>query len=128
MVLVKPDIGVSTAEAYAALDAIPDRESQRATHKMEAAINKGSAEEIIMRTGNDFEPWAFERYRDLAILYDDFMMAGCINARLAGSGSAVFGMLGSATHAEKVARLMQKKYSRVFIACTVGRNEALQYE
>jgi 4-diphosphocytidyl-2-C-methyl-D-erythritol kinase len=124
-VVVKPEVNVSTAWAYAALDAMPDRISARATRRMEEAVRTGDAEQVIRRMTNDFEAVIFDKHLPLALLCDEFLMARACNARLCGSGAAVFGVARSRTEAEEVARLMRLKYPRVHVCRALARAESL---
>ena len=59
---------------------------------------------------------------------DELMMARARNARLCGSGSAVFGVTLNQAEAEETARMMRLKYSRVFVCRAVPRAESLAFE
>lgn len=123
-VVVKPERRTSTAEAYEALDALPNRVSARATRSMERAISPlktPARERITARMTNDFEQWAFSEYMDLALLHDELMMARACAAHLCGSGSAVFGVAWSEEEANETARIMRLKYERVFVCHSVNR-------
>lgn len=124
-VIVKPDADVSTAEAYRALDAIPDRASARATRRMEEALASGEPERVVARMSNDFEQVVFARHLPVALLHDDLLMARARNARLCGSGSAVFGVCYSEAGAREVARLIRLKYAEVHVCRALARSEAV---
>lgn len=124
-VIVKPDIRVSTAWAYRVLDSLPNRQSARATRRMEEALGTGEVGRIYSRMTNDFEQAIFPEHLPVALLHDDLSMARCRTAHLCGSGSAMFGLCLSETDANEAARIMRLKYEIVHVCRTVGRREAL---
>ena len=126
-VVVKPEVDVPTAEAYRAMDAIPQRPSARATRSMESILAGGDAERIMSRMTNDFEQAIFLEHLPLALLHDELMMARSHNARLCGSGSALFGVLPTRGAAEEAARLMRLKHRQVAVARSVSRAESLSF-
>ncbi len=85
LVIVKPDVGVSTAAAYAALDALPHRRAGSATN---AFLNNE------LRLGNDFEAVILPAYPSIAkvhaILSQTVGTDESFTPWLCGSGSAVF--------------------------------------
>lgn len=126
LAIIKPQQSVSTAWAYGALDAIPDRLSARATRKMEEVLAGGEVDRIISRMTNDFEQVIFAEYPPIALLHDEFLMARARNARLCGSGSAVFGVTTDDASANEIARIMRLKYDRVFVCRTLTRAECFE--
>jgi len=124
-VIVKPEIDVSTAWAYGALGAIPDRVSARATRRMEEALRAGDVERIVARMTNDFEQVVFQEHLAIALLHDEFLMARARNARLCGSGAAVFGVTCDRAGAEEVARILRLKYPNVLVCRALTRAESL---
>ena len=125
LVLVKPEESVSTAWAYNALDTLPDRKSHRGTKRMEEALHSRDHDRILAFQSNDFELPIFEQYPTLAWLHDDLMMAGCLTARLCGSGSALYGIAASDREAERIAGLLRQKYPRTHTAHTLTRAETI---
>jgi 4-diphosphocytidyl-2-C-methyl-D-erythritol kinase len=123
-VVVKPPENISTAWAYAALDALPERISARATRSMEEILQSGSIERVVARMTNDFEQVVLAEHLPIALLHDDLLMARARNARLCGSGSAVFGVALSEAEAQSIARLMRRKYSEVYVCRALTRAES----
>ena len=124
LVVVKPDIGVSTGWAYAQLDADPERASHRATKRFEEALQSGDRDRLIQWQSNDFELPVFAHFPELAWLHDELRMAGAVTAHLCGSGSAIYGVAENETQAQKIAKLMRAKYSRVYVAQTLTRKQS----
>lgn len=124
LVVVKPDVGVSTAWAYSALDNDAERTSHRATKRMEEALAQGDTDRFFAWQSNDFELPVFEHHPQLAWLHDELRMAGARAVHLCGSGSAVYGMMATEREAERVASLLRQKYPLSFATRTLTRAEA----
>ena len=129
LVIVKPDENVSTGWAYNELDAIPDRQSHRATKRMEEALRNDDPDRVIAFQSNDFELPIFQRHPKLAWLHDEMRMAGCVVAHLCGSGSALYGVPANPGADEtRIAGMLQKRYPRAYIAHTLDRFPSLAYD
>jgi 4-diphosphocytidyl-2-C-methyl-D-erythritol kinase len=90
VLLAIPTFGVSTADAYGWLaDAAPER-GRRAALLQPAMLTGWPA--LKAHTMNDFEPVVERHHPELAVLRGAFTEAGAAIARLAGSGSTVFGI------------------------------------
>jgi 4-diphosphocytidyl-2-C-methyl-D-erythritol kinase len=85
IVLVKPDIAVSTAEAYAAVSPKTPAVSLKEIIKRPV----GEWREAMV---NDFEASVFARYPDIAALKEELYRSGAVYASMSGSGSSVFGL------------------------------------
>ena len=123
LVVVKPEENVSTRWAYEQLDADPERQSHRATKRMEEALKEGDAGRILAWQSNDFELPVFARFPKLAQLHDDLLMARCSAAHLCGSGSAVYGVAENEDNAKKIASLLKTRYPKTYVARTISRAE-----
>jgi len=108
LVIARPNVGVSTASAYAALDEIDRRIAGDAT----ARWPRGGL-------ANDFEPVVFAKYPEVAAVRDAILNAGCRSANLCGSGSAVFGVCDNAGAVRE--RLLTAGYDKVWTAQTAPR-------
>ena len=85
LVLVKPDIAISTAEAYAGV------KPQKPATPI-AKILKLPVEQWQGRLCNDFEESVFARHPEIAATRDLLLDLGATYAAMSGSGSAVFGL------------------------------------
>ncbi len=121
LVIVKPEENVSTGWSYNQLDSIPDRQSHRATKRMEQALREGDAGRLIAWQSNDFELPVFAHFPKLAWLHDELRMAGCRVAHLCGSGSALYGVTDNEAEAHRIADLLLPRYPKTYIACSVGK-------
>lgn len=85
LVIVKPDVSVSTAEAYAGIT--PDDSGASVAE----IVSRGLTEwrELLV---NDFEKSVFARYPTLRQLKDMLYDSGAVYASMSGSGSALYGI------------------------------------
>ena len=86
LLVVKPPIGMSTAEAYQQVTRHPEAEGKLAA-LLEQPI--GEWREFIV---NDFEPVVFAHYPELAALRDRLYCHGALYAAMSGSGTALYGI------------------------------------
>ena len=86
MVVVKPDIHVTTAEAYA--DIIPRKPSQ----SIREVIERISIEDWKHLLVNDFEESVFRKFPAVGRLKNTLYQKGAVYASMSGSGSSVFGI------------------------------------
>lgn len=96
MVLVKPDIFVSTKDAYAHVTA------QRPQHPLTELLTQ-PIEQWQYTVVNDFEPSVFSKYPEIAAIKDRLYDLGALYASMSGSGSSVFGIFNkSVEHIDEV--------------------------
>ena len=86
LLVVKPPIGMSTAEAYRQVTRHPEAEGKLAA-LLERPI--GEWRELIV---NDFEPVVFAHYPELAALRDTLYYHGALYAAMSGSGTALYAL------------------------------------
>ena len=103
LVLVKPDEGVSTREAYAGVKpAVPAR-----------SLVERLADPITQWQGsvkNDFEPSVFAAHPVIADVKQQLLDVGAVYASMSGSGSTVFGLFDSKEKAERLRPLTEYIY------------------
>ncbi|MGD9496605.1 MAG: 4-(cytidine 5'-diphospho)-2-C-methyl-D-erythritol kinase [Armatimonadota bacterium] len=103
IVLVKPALAVSTAEAYGMLEPRNFSGGARA-RAMAAAIDRGAGlAEIAAEVYSAFAPVLTQRWPVLGELKSRLRRSGALAAEITGSGSAVFGLFGSRTEASAAA-------------------------
>lgn len=85
LAIIKPDVSVSTREAYAGVT--PNIPTTALQQRINAPINEW--QRIIK---NDFEKSIFTTHPELAIIKEKLIAAGAIYAAMSGSGSAMFGI------------------------------------
>lgn len=86
LLIVKPPIGMSTAEAYRQVTHHPKAEG-----KLTALLEQPIAQwrELIV---NDFEPVVFAHYPEVAALQDTLYRHGALYTAMSGSGTALYGI------------------------------------
>ncbi len=88
IVLVKPNVSVSTKEAYAGLT--PKQPTVALTEILSLPIEQWQGKLI-----NDFEPTVFAKYPQIQQIKEELLNLGAVYASMSGSGSAVFGLFTS---------------------------------
>lgn len=107
-VVAVPDVQVSTAEAYAWLDAAPDR-PRKGSEEFIAALRSGDPVAIARSVWNDFEPVVTERVPAIAELRDRLLERGAMGAAMTGSGSGVYGFFPTPDEATSVAFALKRE-------------------
>lgn len=92
LVIVKPPIHVSTAEAYAGVT------PGRAQSSISETITKVPVVEWKNVLINDFEKTVFIRHPEIRQIKDQLYQLGAVYASMSGSGSAVYGIFDSPIH------------------------------
>lgn len=112
IVLCKPNIGVSTKEAYALADrgTIPYKPH---TDRMAAALGTGKLEAVCKALGNHFE--AVLQLPEIESLKREMEALGALGAGMTGSGSVVFGLFEQEAAARCCEQELQKIYREVFL-------------
>lgn len=88
--LIKPDVAVSTPEAYSLVSpAVPEI-------SLKEIVNRPVAEWKNLMT-NDFEKSVFTKYPVIGEIKDRIYEAGAVYASMSGSGSSVFGLFDTPT-------------------------------
>lgn len=127
LVIVTPNASVSTANAYAALNA-PSLTSTESVSILSSSFTEPlSTDSSQWPLHNDFEGVIFEREPEIRRAKDALLAAGARNALLAGSGSSVFGIFSDqAARDHALDNLRSEIGWRVFACHTLSRSEYLQ--
>lgn len=83
LVMIKPDCGVSTKEAYAGI-------KPKGSSELFKVVQNGS--ELFKVATNDFEDTVFVVHPEIAKIKQRLLDAGAVYAAMSGSGSTVFGL------------------------------------
>ena len=130
VVIVKPQAGISTSEAYRALKApaltTPKAVSILASSLTQASFSDSEQWRLCDHLENDFERVIFDMDPEIRRVKETLMQVGARCALLAGSGSSVFGIFENATELSSAARALSKESSwRIFTCVTLSRDEYL---
>lgn len=85
LIMLKPDVYVSTREAYAGITPYPEPHLLDSYHQSPITNN-------LSPLRNDFEKSVFEKHPLLARLKEGLLAAGAVYAAMSGSGSTIFGL------------------------------------
>ncbi len=102
-VLAIPEFGVSTKDAYGALDYSKIGKNTNITRNLRAALEQNNIHDIDQYLHNDFEISVYSQYPRLREIRDKLLKAGCSGAVMSGSGSTILGVVPDKETAEKVA-------------------------
>jgi 4-diphosphocytidyl-2-C-methyl-D-erythritol kinase len=94
LILVKPDIHVSTAEAFAGI------RPQQPQHSLQELVQQPVSEWKHL-VKNDFEDSVFRKHPAIRIIKEKLYSMGAQYASMSGSGSAVFGIFDNEVGSEK---------------------------
>jgi 4-diphosphocytidyl-2-C-methyl-D-erythritol kinase len=111
LVVAKPPVGVSTPAAFAALNAAAVStgaayDSQARLQKLVDNFRSGAVSRAARELKNRLEGAAMALTPWIAALREAFAGCGALGHAMTGSGSAYFGVMRSARHAQQVARRM----------------------
>ncbi|MHB1652479.1 MAG: 4-(cytidine 5'-diphospho)-2-C-methyl-D-erythritol kinase [Desulfitobacteriaceae bacterium] len=122
MVLVKPEAGVNTAEAYHRFSTL-GRYSHLEREKWETVLRGGKVHALANILCNDLEQVSVEMVPAIAGVKTLLLEIGCLGALMSGSGSAVFGLVRDEKQASEVVHFLHKKgYQQVWQTRTVEKN------
>ena len=92
VLVVKPDISISTAEAYDSIDGIEDLFHPDIDALESSIMKKEDPDKIVMHMGNSFEKPMSEKYPVIGEIKEVLDRNGALKAMMSGSGPSVFGI------------------------------------
>ena len=113
LVMIKPNCGVSTKEAYAGIVRHPEVEGQ-----IKQALVEGKAlTDMCPLLINDFEQTVFPLHPEIAKIKKRLQDAGAVYAAMSGSGSTVFGLFQNDSEGRTDAqlRLLHEEFTTMVI-------------
>ena len=138
LIVITPNAGVSTAEAYAAAEfACLDNNEYRTlfflvriTRQIHDIRNRGLCRwknHLPDDLKNDFESVIFDIEPEIRRTKEALLQAGALGALLAGSGSSVFGIFADREDQQRALNEIKLEAGwRIFPCVTVSRNEYLR--
>lgn len=124
LIVITPNAKVSTAKAYASLNAASLTTSERASILSSSLADVSSADSRQWPLRNDFERVIFEIEPEIERAKMALLDAGARGALLAGSGSSVFGVFeGEAARDRGLENLKSEAGWKVFSCHTLSREE-----
>ncbi len=118
-VLVKPDIHVSTKEAYLMVKPSVPKMSLKEIIKMPVAEWKNSMV-------NDFEISVFPLYPEIKEIKETLYQSGALYASMSGSGSSVFGIFDAKWDMNNLDNSLERYYLRIWNQLDVHSGIALR--
>lgn len=115
MVLVRPDVSVSTPWAYKTFDSLTSIPKKGSLSDLTNVLDQ-SPEIIAAHLVNDLEEAVLPAYAEIRQARDDLLQAGAFGALMSGSGSSVFGIVRDQAHAEQIAVSLKNRYPWVHTA------------
>ena len=126
LVVVTPDVRVSTAEAYKALSAPALTKTDGVVNLSVSRTEADFPDSLCDVWSNDFEAVVVRLYPEIGRARERLVEAGAGRVMLSGSGSSVFGVFESKREAERArADLKAEGGWRVFACETLARAEYL---
>ena len=113
LVMIKPNCGVSTREAYSGIIRHPEVEGE-----IQQALASGkSFAEMRSLLVNDFEQTVFALHPEIAAIKQRLLSAGAVYAAMSGSGSTVFGLFqdDAEGRTDTQLRLLHEEFSTMII-------------
>jgi len=107
IVVVTPDIHISTSWAYGELSKQRRDTSQRSKLYDGATCTVATLPDLMK---NDFEAIVFEAHPEIAEIKRELLSHGATHALMSGSGSSVFGLFSAENDARRAADYFKSKY------------------
>lgn len=108
LVMIKPDCGVSTKEAYTGI-------KPKGSSELFKVVQNGS--ELFKVATNDFEDTVFVAHPEIAEIKQRLLDAGAVYAAMSGSGSTVFGLFeyDAEGRTDAQLRLLHEEFAQMVI-------------
>ena len=113
VLIVKPQVSISTAEMYRTLDDCVIQK-RPCTEQMKKALENGNVHDIAANLCNVMEPPAILQHSIIEDIKKEMISGGAVGAMMTGSGSAVFGVFDSQKNADMCAWRFIQQYDDVY--------------
>jgi len=118
LILVKPQQGVSTKEAYQQLDLATAKHYP--PEPMIEALKTGDYQSMVKSLGNTLEAVSIAQLPIIEKIKDELIDLGFDGSLMSGSGSCVFGVTQNADLCESATKVLRKKYPFVWMTKLKG--------
>lgn len=122
ILIVKPNVSISTSDAYARYDMLFD-ESKTNVDFLISYIEKGNLDELCFGLFNDFEK-AIE-ISAIKKIKEKIMIRGALKSCMTGSGSAVFGIYKDSEDSDRAREKFEKEGFLSFVCEPVKKNNLI---
>jgi 4-diphosphocytidyl-2-C-methyl-D-erythritol kinase len=119
IILAIPDFGISTKNAYGAVDYGRIGKNVMLTDEMRRAFRDNDFDGVAKCLHNDFELTAFERYPRLGEIRNNLLKAGCAATCMSGSGSTIIGIAADKSALEETVAEIDCVDCRVIVTETL---------
>jgi 4-diphosphocytidyl-2-C-methyl-D-erythritol kinase len=110
--LVTPQVGVATAEAYGWVDAARQSAGRRGALALDLdALSRWG--DIGRMAGNEFEAAVFPRVREIRAAFEALVLTRPLVCRMSGSGSTLFAVYRSASDRDDARMMLGRKHGRL---------------
>lgn len=107
VLLVKPALGVSTADVYRHYDALPEPGHQD-SRPMLTAVKDENLFAVAKNLGNSLEQVTLTQHPEIGLIKDEIAAAGAAGVLMSGSGPTVFGLFADPASAVRAAGSIKK--------------------
>lgn len=118
LVLVKPDLEVSTKEIYRHWEKFGQNQTKRSPQMIQA-IKENNVENIIINLNNHLECVTSRLYPEIRDIKHRLREQGTLNAVMSGSGPTFYGITKDETDAYKLKQYLSRYYQHVFVTHTL---------
>jgi len=118
ILLVKPNVGVSTKDVYNSVD-IQNLSSRPNIEKAVKSIEDHDLPGLISSMGNVLEPITSLMVKDILEIKNMMLTMGADGALMCGSGPTVFGICSCSHKAESMLKYFKNVYEQVYLCKTI---------
>ncbi|NQV13765.1 MAG: 4-(cytidine 5'-diphospho)-2-C-methyl-D-erythritol kinase [Parcubacteria group bacterium] len=115
IIIVTPEIAISTKEAYGSLDLAQVGQESEKTKRMIAALTVSNLTDVIDNLHNDFEKSIITQHSVIGEVKGKMLALGALGSLMSGSGPSVFGVWAGREGAEKAYKALRQEYKQAYL-------------
>ncbi|MFH2104979.1 MAG: 4-(cytidine 5'-diphospho)-2-C-methyl-D-erythritol kinase [Parcubacteria group bacterium] len=119
IIIVTPEIAISTKEAYGSLDLAQVGQESEKTKRMIATLTDGNLTDVIDNLHNDFEKSIIPKHPVIGEIKEKMLALGALGSLMSGSGPSVFGVWEGQSETEKAFNILKQQYKQVFLVKSI---------